>query len=277
MLRHTHQLTVERAVVRKRFVSWGDGEADREWKCLSLLAAHAPGVSPRPVRREFEGDAPIVVMERLDGTPLPLEPATPEQIKALGRTLRRVYAVPLVSIEAVGLPERRFGPSVIAGELSAALARPRDLRECDDPDLVRQVLELAIVHMTTNDVLPASRLTTMGIADLNPANVLWDGDQCRLVDFEDGGLTEPAFELADHVEHIASRFASVYDVQGLVDAVGLTPEQRDRFEKYRVLWATFWLIMLLPGNGAHSRNPRGTTESQAMHVRRLLSESVTQR
>ena len=77
MLRHTHQLTVERAVVRKRFVSWGDGEADREWKCLSLLAAHAPGVSPRPVRREFEGDAPIVVMERLDGTPLPLEPATP--------------------------------------------------------------------------------------------------------------------------------------------------------------------------------------------------------
>ncbi|WP_162249503.1 phosphotransferase [Microbacterium sp. Root166] len=256
--------------MRKTFVSWDDAEADREWKCLSLLATHAPGIAPRPISREFDGDAPVVVMERLVGDPLPLEPATDEQIEALGRTLRRVYAVPLAWIKEAGLPERRFGPTVIADALRDAVARPSDLRECVDPDLVRRAIDGASAHLATSDAVPLPRLTAMGIADLNPANVLWDGTNCRLVDFEDGGLTEPAFELADHVEHIASRMASVYDPQGLVAAVGLSGEETNRFEDYRLLWAIFWLTMLLPGNGAFARNPRGTIEAQADHVQELL-------
>jgi hypothetical protein len=42
----------------------------------------------------------------------------------------------------------------------------------------------------------------------------------RLVDFEDGGLSDPAYELADHVEHLGSRLPSVYDARALADAVG---------------------------------------------------------
>jgi hypothetical protein len=51
----------------------------------------------------------------------------------------------------------------------------------------------------------------------------------------------------------------------VVDAVGLSPEQRERMRAYRPLWAAFWLAMLLPGNGGFRRNPPGTTERQAAH------------
>jgi hypothetical protein len=35
---------------------------------------------------------------------------------------------------------------------------------------------------------------------------------------------------------------------------------------YRALWASFWLAILLPGNGGFRRNPQGTTEAQAGHL-----------
>ncbi len=155
----THELRFTDTEVRKRFVSWDRGEADREWACLVLLAEHAPGLAPRPLRREVEGGAPVVVMERLAGEPLGGVPLTSAQTASLGRA-------------------------------------------CQDPALVGSAQAAACVWLTTEGALPDPRLTALGIADLDPANVLWDGETCRLVDFEDGGLTDPAFDLADHVERV---------------------------------------------------------------------------
>jgi Ser/Thr protein kinase RdoA (MazF antagonist) len=78
------------------------------------------------------------------------------------------------------------------------------LSQCHDPKLVARAIEAAHVRFGRPEALPEPTLASLGIADLNPANILWDGDTCRLVDFEDGGLTAPAFELADHLEHIES-------------------------------------------------------------------------
>ena len=103
------------------------------------------------------------------------------------------------------------------------------------------------------------------------ANVLVHGRTVRLVDFEDGGLSDPAYELADHVEHLGSRLPGVYDVHALPAAVGLDEEALQRMAAYRPLFAAFWLAMLLPGNGAWRRNPPGTTEEQAEHFMRLVS------
>jgi Phosphotransferase enzyme family. len=268
---YTHDVTVGPNLVRKKYLHWADGEPEREWLCLSLLARHASGVAPHPIRFTHEGDAPVVVMERLPGNPLRNAPASADQIAALGRALRRIYAVPMEAIEVSGLRERKVGPTEIANVLRSALNVPRDLSECDDPQLVKQALDLAQGHLRSPGTVPIPRLTTMGIADLNPANVLWDGKECRLVDFEDGGLTEPAFELADHVEHIATRLADVYSPEPLVESVSLTDHERHRFRQYRILWATFWLIKLLPGNSGSRINPAGTTEMQARHLRNLLS------
>jgi Ser/Thr protein kinase RdoA (MazF antagonist) len=266
----THHLTFTETEVHKRYVSWDRGEADREWGCLTLLADHAPGVAPLPLRRATYDGGPVVVMERLFGQPLGGDPLTPAQTTALGFALRRLYDVPLEVVHAAGLSERLYGPTTQARDVTAWLSEPYDLGVCQDPKLVAKAVDEACTWLATPDNLPEPRLVALGISDLNPANILWDGDTCRLVDFEDGGLTDPAYELADHVEHIAGRLAGVFDRDALVGAVGLSAEERERMRDYRPLWAAFWLAMLMPGNGGFRRNPPGTTEVQATHLLALL-------
>lgn len=267
----THVLTFDGAVVRKRYVSWAHDEPSREWACLTLLAEHAPGRAPRPLARDVEDGAPVLIMERLPGSPLGGGPASKDQMHALGEALRDVYSVPLAAIEAAHLRERWLGPTTILHALKSALDDDCDLSECVEPRRVKTALDAARSHLRSAVSLPEARHGVLGIADLNPANVLWDGRVCRLVDFEDGGLSEPSFELADHAEHIANRLTGTFDPELLVDAVGLSTPERMRFEQYRRLWAIFWLLMLLPGRGGFRRNPSGTTEAQAEHVDRLLA------
>jgi aminoglycoside phosphotransferase len=267
----THDLTFTDTEVRKRFVTWDRGEAEREWACLRLLAQHAPGVAPRPLRREIVDGAPVVVMERLSGQPLGDAPLTAAQTAALGEALRRLYDVPLEEVRAAGIAERAYGPTSRArATVREWLGDTYDLAACQDAGLVADAVARALAWLDSPDAVPEPRLSALGIADLNPANVLWDGERCRLVDFEDGGLSDPAYELADHVEHIGSRLTGVLDGPALVDAVGLDAAGRERLEAYRPLWASFWLAMLLPGNGGWRRNPVGTTEAQARHLRGLL-------
>jgi Ser/Thr protein kinase RdoA (MazF antagonist) len=270
MIRHTHRLDFTAAEVHKHIVRWDDGEADREWACLTLLAEHAPGIAPQPLRREEYEGAPVIVMERLPGSPLPSVPASDTQILALGEALRAMYAIPAEVLRGTSLLERRMGPSSLCDVLKSLLSSVEDLDSCEDPLLVDAALQAAREHVSRATLDPVPPLTAIGIADLNPANVLWDGNRCRLVDFEDGGLTFPAFELADHIEHIGSRLYGVYDADALVTAAGFGADERALIENYRILWAIFWLAMLLPGRSAYGRNPRGTLERQARWLLALI-------
>jgi hypothetical protein len=265
----THGLTIGATEVRKEFVADHEDQAEREWACLTLLAAHAPGLAPRPLRRE-DGETPVIVMERIPGDPLGPRPLTTVQTEALGASLRRLYGVPVELVREAGVGPRRHGAAEHAQVMREWLAGDHDLGECLDPVLVGEAVDVARAFVVSPPV-PEPAFTALGIADLNPANVLWDGRRVRLVDFEDGGLSDPAYELADHVGHLGSRLPGVYDVRALADAVGLDAEARERLEAYRPLWAAFWLAMLLPGNGGWRRNPRGTTEGQARHFMALAA------
>ena len=263
----THDLTIGATEVRKAFVDDHEAQAEREWACLTLLAEHAPGLAPRPLRRE-DGTTPVIVMERLPGAHLASRPLTADQTVALGTALRRLYDVPVEAVHDAGIGPRRGGANTLPDVLVEWLADDHELRECRDPALVADALAHAKTYVAAPS-LPEPRTTALGIADLNPANVLWDGRTVRLVDFEDGGLSDPAYELADHVEHLGSRLPGVYDARALADAVGLDDGDRARMAAYRPLWAAFWLAMLLPGNGGWRRNPPGTTEEQAAHFMAL--------
>ena len=105
--------------------------------------------------------------------------------------------------------------------------------------------------------------------------MLWDGRVCRLVDFEDAGRSDRAFEVADLVEHVSSRLPRLLVPEHLFDALGLDARQRDRVAALRPLYAAFWLLMLLPGNPADRRNPPGSLADQARHVVRLLGQEVS--
>lgn len=209
-------------------------------------------------------------MERVPGEPLGDRPLTAAQTTALATTLRRMWDVPVAHAAAAGVPPRLLDGATQPGTVAEWLAEPADLAPCRDPDRVAAAVAAARAWLAVPANRPVPAYTCLGIADLNPANVLWDGSRCWLVDFEDGGLSEPGFELADHVEHLGGRRDGVYDIGGLLAAVDLSAYDAERVDAYRPLWASFWLAMLLPGRGGWHRNPPGTTEAQADHVLALL-------
>lgn len=98
--------------------------------------------------------------------------------------------------------------------------------------------------------LPLSEVgpAVVGHGDPNLANYLWDGVRVRVVDFEDAGRSDVAYELATLVEHLSAR--------------GLDAEAFcDRFEVDPVRLR------------AARRNPPGTLDAQAVRLLALADGS----
>jgi hypothetical protein len=264
---HTHHVDIREEEVRKRFVSWSEGEADREWAGLTLLDRHVPGLAPKPIRRDTERGAPVVVMSRVPGEPLGDSLVTTEQLHALTASIRRLFSVP-VSDE---IPERTWPPSEMRQGVSEWVSADRDLRECVDPSLVANAVGAARKWLATNDGpddLVVDHVVALG--DGNLANVMWDGTVCRLIDFEEFGRSDLAYEVADIVEHGSSRLRRLLNVDIFIEGLELSYGQHIRLTYFRRLFAAFWLVMLLPGNRGFERNPAGSTEDQARHLLALL-------
>ncbi|MEU5403654.1 hypothetical protein ABZ348_30685 [Streptomyces sp. NPDC005963] len=76
------------------------------------------------------------------------------------------------------------------------------------------------------------------------ANYLWDGSRVRVVDFEDSGLSDRTFELAEITEHRASWEGPPLKVEALLDLIDLNPAERARLPECRRLLALVWLFLL---------------------------------
>ena len=169
------------------------------------------------------------------------------------------------------LPERWWGPAVGIAEIRAWAER-EDARD----DLAEQdpsVQEALAAGRRWIAAVPVSLTQTerpvFARADGNAGNLIWDGSRVRLVDFEDSGVSDLAYEIADTVEHLSVWSDSGIAAADLLDRFALSPADQSRVGEYRRLWALFWLLMLLPGNPAHGRNPAGTLERAAT---RLLAQ-----
>lgn len=266
----THDLSIDTDLVRKRFVSWARGEPDREWDGLTALDRLAPGLAPRPIRRETDDGAPVVVMSRVPGEPLGGERVTAAQTRALATSLQRLFA----ATPDAGLPEREFGPTVIRSQVRGWAAETYDLNACQQPETVRRALTTLREWLDEDDPehdRVVDRVLARG--DGNLANVLWDGETCRFVDFEEFGVSDLTYELADVVEHASSRLQGLLDVPDLLSRFDLSPARQRRLTVHRQLLAGFWLVMLLPANGGFHRNPAGSTELQADHLLALLGRN----
>lgn len=264
----THVLTITGDTVVKRFVSWDRGEPDREWTALTLLHRVSPGLAPEPLGRRTVDGAPAVVMTRVPGEPLGDVPLTAEQVRALAVAIAALHAAPL---EGVDLPERHMGPACALADLRAWVEEPQP----DVEPAVREALAAGRAWLGTDAAADlcgplVERCFTQ--ADGNLANVLWDGERCRIVDFEDSGTSDPAYEVADLLEHISVWPDGLVDPDLLVDALAFDAEQRRRLAGFRRVFALFWLLMLLPGNRAHDRNPPDTLARQARRLQDLLGE-----
>ncbi|MGW2220449.1 phosphotransferase family protein [Nonomuraea sp. NPDC001684] len=267
--RCTHDLEFHDDVVIKRYASWGRGEPRREWQALTLLAEHAPGLAPVPVRAALDGRPPLIVMSRLPGRVLRGEQATGEQIQATADALNRLHRLPRQVVETVG--PASWGPVAAVAKARAWAGRRPEL---GDEPVVREAYRAGVAWLDSSapDGLATDpRPPVLGMADGNRANYLWDEHdrRVRLIDWEDSGRNDRAFELGELCEHI-SRLDGALDARRLLALVDLTPAEARRVRAFRLLIALGWFLQLGPGGPAASHNPPGTLAVQAERVLRLL-------
>ncbi|MGE6737062.1 phosphotransferase, partial [Streptomyces sp. NPDC059900] len=111
-----------------------------------------------------------------------------------------------------------------------------------------------------------------GPGDGNLANYLWDGSSVRVVDFEDSGRSDRAFELAEITEHVGSWVEHPLDALSFLRHFDLTAAESVRLERCRRLLALVWLFLLyFDSHSEDTRNPVGTVERQADRLLRLLA------
>ncbi|MEU4039877.1 phosphotransferase family protein [Streptomyces collinus] len=263
---HGIEMTADRVI--KRFASGDDGRADREWRGLTLLSAHAPGLAPEPWEADLAAEKPVVAMFRLAGVPLRGTVLGTRELGALAEALAALFAaVPPDVIRKV--PLRPGRPSELVGHLGRweAEMRPRA------GGLVRRAMEAglgSVAHSGLEADASQEVPEVFGPGDGNLANYLWDGTRVQVVDFEDSGRSDRAFELAEITEHVGSWVETPLDAPAFLGQFDLSPAEAARLQECRRLLALVWLFLLAGDDPAHPRNFPGTAEKQAGRLLELL-------
>jgi aminoglycoside phosphotransferase len=198
---------------------------------LSLLDRFAPGLAPAPVSAELDSDFPVVMMSLLPGTELSAAAVTPAQACALAEALERLWrSVPSIGRE---LPAVTPNPVAFAHQVGEMLAARPVLG--DEPAVVRARVTAAawLGREPLERHGHAGRHAVLGHGDPCVANYLWDGNRIRLIDFEDCGPSDRAFELAILTEHISAWSDARLDADDLLALFDLTRADKTRVQYFR--------------------------------------------
>jgi len=267
----THQVSIDtgRRIVTKRFVHADRDGPAREWRALVLLAEHAPGLAPEPILADLAANPAVIEMSLLEGKPLGDGPLTPDQESAMVRAVGQLWqAVPVSRVTL--LPDESVNATETWLVQQAKDLAARDLDFGDDP-VVQAARVGGLDWLSWAAVGGGHSLPQVfGQGDSNLANFLWDGERVRIVDFEDSGVSDRAFELAQLVEHLSAWHDAGVAADRLIAAFDLTEAERTRLTDARRLAALCWLLFLHPGGAASERNPPGTLRRQAERLLTLL-------
>ncbi|MET8420747.1 phosphotransferase [Streptomyces sp. NPDC005098] len=265
----THEVDLLKDAVIKRFRTCSDGEHKREWRALTLLEQYSPGLAPSPVEANLSAAPPTIVMSRLAGSPLRGARVTPDQLLSMARTMTNMYeAVPRKV--AADLPLRLWNQHHAVRGIRVRYAR---LGERVPSPFVTQAVSTGMSWLQRSGLEAAGEPDMppiFGQADGNLANFLWDGTQVRVVDFEDSGRSDRAYELADVVEHVSAWVDSEFDIPQFLGLFDLTGAEALRLRQCRRLFGLLWLLVLALEDPSNPRNPPGTAERQAERLLELL-------
>jgi hypothetical protein len=268
----THLITFDGDRVVKTYRSWERGEPRREWHGLRLLHTHAPGLGPEPIAARLDELPPSIVMGRVPGEPLGTRPITSAQLDALAAVLDRLHRS--IPENALADAEPQDDPARFHALLLRTFADRAEAAAGTEPVVV-EALAAARAFLDSGWVERGAAIGVPSPAfcmnDGNLANYLWDGASVRVVDLENAGRLDRAYELADFVEHISPRLRSGIRAHDVLDRLDLRADESERVRAYRPAFAVFWLLRLLPGSSSARRNPPGTLEAQAAHLLGLLA------
>jgi len=257
----THVVDIGDDQVVKRFRSWGRDEHLREWQALALLASHAPGLAPAPLSAGLTSIPPYVRMSRVAGRPLDGRAITPVHVDAVAAAICRLHAAVPPDVVA-GLRPQPWLAAGAVGQLRFIVA---GRRVAGDDALPRAAFGAGLRWLgQAGDPQPGPRDVVFGQGDGNLANYLWDGERVRLVDFEDSGRSDRAYELAAFAEHVSVWHDAKIETGALLGRFELTRAESQRVLFFRRAFAFYWLLKLLD----QRENRRDTLHRQA---RRLLA------
>ncbi|MBR6667238.1 MAG: aminoglycoside phosphotransferase family protein [Clostridia bacterium] len=136
----------------------------------------------------------LYVFDYFPGRPLQGEEITPAHCGRIGTVLARIHAVPVPERpEAENVP----GPTILWEDLAAGLLGSADTRAEGEllaaaaPQLARRTA----AAMEAVRSLPAAMALCHN--DMDPKNVLWQGQDFRIIDLECLGIADPRQELLD--------------------------------------------------------------------------------
>ncbi|MGH3190872.1 MAG: phosphotransferase family protein [Streptosporangiaceae bacterium] len=238
--RSTHEIEVDGSQVVKRFRSWDRGEPQREWRALTLLAEFAPGLAPAPVSEDIDSDPPTIRMARLPGEPLAGQVITARHLDGIAAALHRLHTCLPADVLASVPPV----PWLVEGMANRMRSLASGSRPPHDDPEARVAFEAAKCWLDQTAEPAGQPVPVFGQSDGNLDNFLWDGEGVRIVDFEDSGRSERAFELAALVEHVSVWHEAGIEATLLLDRFDLTAAQSARVLFFRRAFAIFWLYLV---------------------------------
>lgn len=187
-----------------------------------LRRAERAGIAPRIAHVDEEARA--VVSVRISGKPLGAALADPTQrSRVLASTVEGLRA--LHSLDPSGVAER--DPMAYAKEaFSAARDRPGYPSWASGLDA-----EFARIEA----VLARDARRSVNHNDVNPGNLLWDGERAWLVDWEVTGLGHPHYDLATLAVFLRLDDESAFGLAAMHDGAALSAEARVTFRALRKL------------------------------------------
>jgi Ser/Thr protein kinase RdoA (MazF antagonist) len=264
----THDIDVGEHQVVKRFRSWERGEHQREWQALVLLASCAPDLAPAPLGCDLDSVPPQVRMSRVPGRPLAGQAITPAHLDAVTAVINRLHQAVPADILAAVHPQ----PWLAVGAINRMKSHATAVKCPDDPDpVVRAAFDAALRwldHVADPD--PGTLSPVFGQGDGNLANYLWDGQQVRLVDFEDSGRSDRAFELAAFAEHLSVWHDAKVETSELLSRFQLGSAEAARVLFFRRGFGFFWLLRL----AGDRDDRRSALQDQALRLLDVLDTCV---
>lgn len=258
----THLVDIGEDEVVKRFRSWDRGEHLREWQALTLLASYAPDLAPAPLSADLTSVPPQVRMSRVPGLPLdglaldrlppdglPLgglppdgRAVTPGHLDAVAAAISRLHAAVPRDVVAGLRPQ----PWLEVGAVSRMQSIVAESPAADGGAPARAAFDAGMRWLgRAADPQPEPPSVVFGQGDGNLANYLWDGERVRLVDFEDSGRSDRAYELAAFAEHLSVWHDAGIETGALLGRFELTRAESERVLFFRRAFTFYWLLKLL--------------------------------